>query len=368
MSLETPTLVKQERLVSLDALRGFDMFWIIGGEKLVKILDEEYHWGIMKILHQELHHPEWNGFTFYDLIFPLFMFLAGVSFSFSLAKRKQQNVSLNTIRWQVIKRGLLLVLMGLIYNKLLTFNFEDQRYPSVLSRIGLGYMCGALIALNTNLRGRLIWAAALLVGYWIMMKFIPVPGVGAGILERGKTWSGYIDVRVLPGKLYKGVQDPEGLFSTLPAIVNVLAGIVTGDWLRRTDKSGYQKAGGMFLAGILIWGAGKLWDFHFPINKNLWTSSFVCVTVGWSLMFLALFYLIIDVWKFQKWSFFFVVIGANPLFIYFFGRFIAFEEIALFILGSGTARLHPFLVDLSEMALIWTTLYFMYKRNIFIRV
>ncbi|QDU78691.1 hypothetical protein Pla110_03950 [Polystyrenella longa] len=370
MSNPSPTLQpsRQERLVSLDALRGFDMFWIIFGEALVHILHEKFHWGPLEWLHTELQHPEWHGFTFYDLIFPLFMFLAGVSFSYSLNKRRQQGTSNAQLHWQIIKRGLLLVLLGCIYNGLLLFDFENQRYPSVLGRIGLGYMGGALIALHLQTKGRLIVAAALLLGYWILMKYVPVPGFGTGVDNPGETWSGYLDRIIVSGHLYKDVRDPEGLVSTIPSIVNVLAGVITGDWLRREDKSGYQKVGAMALAGILCWGAGQLWNFDFPINKNLWTSSFVLVTVGWSLIFLATFYLVIDVWKLRWWTLFFVVIGVNPLFIYLASAFIDFNAIAALILRNEEGRLHPTLIAGTGLILKWLVLYVMYRKKIFLRL
>ncbi|MEZ6045816.1 MAG: DUF5009 domain-containing protein [Planctomycetaceae bacterium] len=368
MNTPAPALSPQSRLISLDALRGFDMFWIAFGEKIVEILNEKYKWGIVEWLHHELQHPEWNGFTFYDLIFPLFMFLAGVSFTFSLSKRRAQGMSDASLHGHILIRGLLLVLLGCIYNGLLLFDFENQRYPSVLGRIGLGYMGGAFIALHFQTKGRIIWAAAILLGYWIFMKYIPVPGVGAGLLERGETWSGYLDQRILPGRLYKEVQDPEGLISTIPAVVNVLAGIMAGTWLQRQDKTGYEKVGFMALAGLVCWGAGKIWDFNFPINKNLWTSSFVLVTVGWSLMFLALFYLVIDVWKIRFWTLFFVVIGANSLFIYLAGSLIDFNAIAALLIRNEEKWLHPMLITGAGLILKWLVLYYMYRNKIFLRI
>jgi predicted acyltransferase len=289
---------KPERLLSLDALRGFDMFMISGAQAMTGIVTEYTGWKWLERINADFEHPVWNGFTFFDLVFPLFMFLAGVSFSFSLNKRIERGDSLVGLHGHVIKRGLLLILWGAICNGLLSLDFANIIYCSVLGRIGLAYMAGALLALHIRkLSGRLMCCATLLLGYWAAMTLIPVPEFGAGDLTPGHTLASYIDRTLMPGRLYATVRDPNGLLATIPSVVNILAGIMTGELLRRTDKSGYQKVGAMLLTGTLCWGIGQFWDNSFPINKNLWSSSFVMVTVGWSLIGLALFYLVIDVWK-----------------------------------------------------------------------
>lgn len=356
--------------MSLDVLRGFDMFWIVFGEVVVWSLADHTDWKFIPLIEAELEHPRWNGFTFYDLIFPLFMFIAGVSFPFSLAKRLDRGESMASLHWHIVSRGLLLVLLGCIRNGngLLLFDFEEMSYPSVLGRIGLGYMFGALLALHTTWRGQLVWAVGILLGYWAALKLIPVPKFGAGDLTPGHTLNCYVDKMLLPGSGYHGRCNPEGILSTFPSIVNVLAGILAGQWLMRADRTGNQKAVGMLCVGALAWGVGKAWDFNFPINKNLWTSSFVLVTVGWSLLLLALFYLVIDVWKFRRGWLPLIVIGLNPLLIYMLDGFIDFHGIAEVVFGDRLEYVHPVVADCAGLPLAWLLLYILYRNKIFWRV
>src|SRR5688572_10253652 len=171
-----------QRLLSLDALRGFDMFWIIGGAVIAQEAARLTHWGWAEWLSNQMVHREWHGFTLYDLIFPLFLFMAGVAMPFAFAKRLERGSTKAQLYRHVITRGLLLVLLGLIYNDLLEFNWDTQRYTSVLGRIGLAYTFAALIVINTRWIGQFMWAAGFLIAYWAALKFIPVPGYGAGDL------------------------------------------------------------------------------------------------------------------------------------------------------------------------------------------
>jgi len=369
MTIPHAPLTKSQRLASLDALRGFDMFLIAGAENMVRGLAEYTDWGFLKSVESEFHHPDWNGFTFFDLIFPLFMFLAGVSFAFSFARRVEEGESLRALQIHVITRACLLILLGAICNGLLSLEFDRIIYCSVLGRIGLGCMCGALLAMHVrSQKGRLICCAVILFGYWAAMMLVPVPGYGAGDLTPGHTLAGYIDRMLMPGRLYAVDRDPNGLLATIPAVVNVLAGIMTGDLIRRTDRNEYQKVGIMFVAGIVSWTIGRVWDAQFPINKNLWSSSFVMVTIGWSLMFLALFYLLIDVLNIRSWAFVFVVIGMNPLLIYVAQQFIAFRDIAHLLLHDEQDKLHPLFIEVIMFSMKWSLLYWLYRRRIFWRV
>ncbi len=361
--------LSSERLLSLDVLRGFDMFWIVGGAQLVSSLAKDTGWRWLDRVTAELEHPEWHGFTLYDLIFPLFMFIAGVSFAFSLSKRRERGDSETDLHWHVVRRGLFLVLLGVVYNNgLFVADFSDHRFGSVLGRIGLGTMFGGLIAMHASWRGLISWSVGILLGYWAILKLVPIPEFGAGDLAPGHTVVGYVDRLLMPGHLYQVVRDPEGLLSTLPSIVNVLAGVMTGLWLQKSGKAKSRTAGMMALAGMAALWVGKGWDFVLPVNKNLWTSSFVLVTVGWSLLLLAFFYLVVDVWKLRKWTLPLVVIGANPLAIYMAVRFIDFQAIAELVLGDAASRLHPTLVGSAGFGLAWLILYLMYRNRIFWRV
>ncbi len=359
------------RLISLDALRGFDMFWIAGGGAVIHQAAKLSQWNWLVWISNQMEHPEWHGFTFYDLIFPLFLFIAGVSMPFSFEKRLQRGDSKAKLRGHVIYRGLMLVFLGLIYNGLLQFDWENLRCASVLGRIGLAYLFAGLIFLNTGFRGRLIWFASLLIAYWAALKFIPVPGFGAGDLSPGHTLTDYIDRMLLPGVLYKGDRDPEGLLGIIPAISTALSGVMTGQLLKNENRNGYFKVAVMVLLGLISLGLAYLWNFDFPINKNLWSSSFVLNCTGYSLLILSLFYLVIDVWKLRKWAFFFVVIGSNSILIYMAPDFIDFGYTANAIFGGAlkyAGDYRPFLSALSVLAVQWGMLYLCYKYKIFLRV
>ena len=362
---------KSERLMSLDALRGFDMFWIMGGESVAHAAAKLTGWAWLAWLSAELKHPEWHGFTFYDLIFPLFLFMAGVSMPYSFEKRLSRGDSAHQLYRHIIVRGLVLVLLGWIHQGILKLDWENMRYPSVLGRIGLAYMFAGLIVLHANLRGRLIWIVGLLVSYWAALKFIPAPGFGAGDLEPGHTLTDYIDRLLIPGRLYEGDRDPEGILGTVPAIGTALAGAITGQLLKNPRLTGYTKTTLMVVAGLASLGLAWLWNHEFPINKNLWSSSFVLHCAGWSLLFLATFYLVIDIWKLRWWTLPLVVIGSNSILIYMAQRVLDFKYTTHFffdgLLGL-TGDYQPLLWAVALLAMKWLFLYFMYRKRIFLKV
>lgn len=360
-----------QRLTSLDALRGFDMFWIIGGESIAHAAAKLTGWAWLVWLSGQLVHPEWHGFAFYDLIFPLFLFMAGVSMPFSFEKRLGRGDTLQQLHRHVVVRGLVLVLLGWLYSGILKFEWETMRYPSVLGRIGLAYLFAGLIFLHTELRGRLIWIVGLLLGYWAALKWIPVPGFGAGDLAPGHTLTDYIDRLLIPGRLYKGDRDPEGLLGTVPAIATALLGAITGQLLKNPKLTGYLKTAAMAIAGLACLGLAWLWNLDFPINKNLWSSSFVLHCAGWSLLFLALFYLVIDVWRLRAWPFPLVVIGCNSILIYMAQRLIDFKYTTHFLFDGMLGYAGQYEALLWAIALLfikWLFLYLMYRKKIFLRV
>lgn len=365
--------LRDQRLVSLDALRGFDMFWIIGGSLIVGAAADVTGWTWLAFLKRQFTHTYWDGFTPYDLIFPLFLFIAGVSMPFSFDKRRANGESKLQLAQHVIIRGLILVLLGMVFNGLLKFNWSTLRCASVLGRIGLAYLFAGLIVLNTNVRGQLMWFIGVLVGYWAAMKFIPVPGYGAGDLAPGHNLADYIDSAFLPGAMLHPDQarDPEGLLSTVPAIGTALAGALTGRYLKTGRYTGYQKSAGMAIVGAMLFGLAWLWNIDFPVNKNLWSSSFVLNCAGLSLMLLALFYLVVDVWGLRSWAMFFVVIGSNSILIYMAPVFVDFgyTSKALFDGALGyTGIYRPLLFAISVVAVKWLLLMFLYRRRIFLRV
>jgi predicted acyltransferase len=364
-----------KRLYSLDALRGFDMFWIMGGEGIFIALASLTGWPVLKWWAEQLDHVPWHGFHFYDMIFPLFLFIAGISFPFSLAKRMEKNEAKKLIYKHIIFRGLILVFLGILYNNAVRFNLGELRYGSVLGRIGLAWMFAALIFMNTKLNARIIWFSALLIGYWLLLLLFPAHDLGStDIFSREGNLTSYIDRLIMPGKLYLGNHDPEGILSTIPAIGTALLGMFTGEFLLSNylkDKP-LRRVLYMVLAAVALMIIGKLWDIIFPINKNLWTSSFVCWVGGLSLLLFAVFHLIIDIWNFRKWAFFFVVIGMNPITIYLTERIVNFRSASKFFFGGFSAILPdnwgPLVDSIGVTAIAWVFLYILYKKKIFLKV
>jgi predicted acyltransferase len=368
--------IKAERLVSLDALRGFDMLWIIGGESLIIALAALTGWPFFNRAAEQMEHVPWEGFTFYDMIFPLFLFIAGVSMPFSILKRKKRGESMKILYSHLFKRLFLLILLGWIYNGLLHFDFENQRWASVLGRIGLAWFFAALIVLNSSVRWQIIWFAGILLSYWAMMKLIPVPGFGAGVLTPEGNLCAYIDQQLLPGSFCCYTYgDNEGLLSTLPAISTALLGALTGQFLisEYPRLNGLKKGLIMLGTGLVLLAAGKVWGLAFPIIKNIWTSSYVLYAGGWSLILLAVFYLIIDVWKIRAWSFPFVVIGLNSITVYMLSSgIINFYDMSRYFF-PGTIKLfsEPVQPVISALGIIlceWVFLYILYRKKIFLKV
>jgi len=365
------------RLASLDALRGFDMMFIIGVASLVIAVCNLFPGGENCWLATQMDHVEWNGWHHHDTIFPLFLFIAGISFPFSYAKQKEKGTGKGAIYWKIFRRALILIAFGLLCNGFFKFKFDTIRFYSVLARIGVAWMFGALLFINFKSSTRAIIAAALLLGYWFLCM-IPAPDVpGADPLSQDGCLVGYIDRCLLPGHLYNGNFDPEGLLSTIPAIVTAMLGMFTGEFVRgdltpKRQLSENRKVLLMFAAAALFLGLGYLWSIWFPINKKLWTSSFVLVLAAFSLASFALFYWIIDVKGWKKWSFPFQVIGMNSITIFMAPRIIDFNHARDFFL-SGTMALCPEqyakVIGLAGALLLkWLFLYFLYKKRIFLRV
>jgi predicted acyltransferase len=362
-----------KRVMSLDALRGFDMLWIIGGSAVIKGLNV-WQGGRLGWLTEQFEHVEWDGFHLEDLIFPLFLFISGVTMPFSLTQRIERGDSKGALYWRILRRVVLLVFLGMIYNGFFKFDWAHTRYPSVLGRIGLAYGLAALIVINTRVRTQAGWTIGILLVYWAAMKLIPVPGVGAGVLTMEGSLAGYVDRHLLPGMLlYPGIHDPEGLLSTIPAISTALLGALAGHWLRAPRPRGASKVLGLAVAGGVCLGLGRLWDVWFPINKNLWSSSFVLYAGGWSLLLLTLFYLLIDVWGLRRWAFVFVVIGLNPITIYIAkGHLIDFNLPVRFLFDGALRHVdklfRPVLFSLAVLFVEWLFLYVLYRKKVFLKV
>jgi predicted acyltransferase len=363
-----------QRLFSLDALRGFDMFWIIGGSRIFHEITEVHDTPFWNTISGQFNHPDWHGFAAYDLIFPLFLFMAGVSTPYSLGKQIKKGASKNDLLLRVIKRGLILVLLGVIYNNgLKIIPIEEIRFASVLGRIGLAYMFANIIYLYTEQRGQIIWFISLLLGYWLLLLFGSAPGFPRGTLSMEGNIVSYIDSILVPGRLYLGIHDPEGLVATIPAIGTALLGIYAGTLLKNT-KVAEQIATvkKLVLTGVVLLVLAQLWNLVFPINKNLWTSSFVLQCGGISMLLLTLFYYIIDVLGYKKWAFFFKIIGMNSILIYLASHFIDWQYSTKAIFGwVGELLGEPYsglAMVLCYLAVEWGFLYFLYKKDVFLKI
>jgi predicted acyltransferase len=359
-----------ERVVSIDALRGFDMFWIIGGGEVLSHLVEVWDNPVTRTIKVQLEHVKWEGFHFEDLIYPLFLFIMGVVLPYSMSRRREKGQSSKAIHLHILKRSAVLILLGLIYNNLLSFEWSEMRWPGVLQRIGVCYFLAAIIVVHTKWRTQAIIVGAVLILYWLAAALIPVPGFGAGDMTMEGCLSSYIDQQLIPGELYYTYGDNEGFISTFPAICTVLLGALAGHWLR-SARSGSRKAASLAIAGGVCVAVGYVWSFAFPIIKIIWTSSYTLFSGGLCLMLLALFYWIIDVKGYRKWTLFFIVIGVNPITIYFLQRFVNFDGIAEFFLwgvASSAGLIAPLILPLGVLAVKWLFLWFLYRHKIFFKV
>jgi predicted acyltransferase len=368
MPAATPTrsdATLNKRLLSVDALRGFDMVLVTGAAFLVAMKGLT-GMAALDWLAGQMTHPAWHGFRFYDFLFPLFLFVAGVSLSFSLGKSTAAGIAHAALYRKAFVRLLVLWALGILYSNLPLPLLEPGkiRVVSVLGRIGIAAFVATVLYLHFSARARLAWVSAILLGYYAALFLVPVPGYGAGELSREGNLAGWIDRSVLPGRLLQGDYDELGLLTQLPALCLTVLGTLAGDVLR-SDAAEHRKLGTLTLAGVLAMALGLLWSLHFPINKHLWTSSYILLTGGMAFLFLALFYAVIDIWSYRKWAGFFQVIGVNALAVYLAPRLIDFYHTSD-LLFSGLYGLLPAgwrtaLQEMSAVALVWIFAYFLHR-------
>lgn len=365
------------RLRSLDTLRGFDMLFIMGGALFFIKLAEWFPTPFLQMLAEQNMHVGWNGLSAHDCIFPLFLFIAGISFPFSLSRQRAVGRTEGQIHRKVISRGLILLFLGFLYNGLLQFNIAEMRWMSVLGRIGLAWMFSALIFLHTRNTARVVWIAVLLVGYYLAMRYVPVDRpADATWMTPQWTLEARVDQLLLPGVLIsgKGTFDPEGILSTIPAIATAMMGMLTGVYVRRGGAlaDGNRKTLVMLAVAAGLAVAGLIWNEFFPINKKLWSSSFVCVLGAISLFLFAVFYYIVDVRGWKGWTTFFVVIGMNSITIYLLQKFVSMWNTtnAIFggVIGLFPEAAHGTVESAAYIATCWLLLYFLYKKKIFLKV
>jgi predicted acyltransferase len=364
-----------ERLQSLDALRGFDMIWILGAEAVGAAVGKLSGGPGFRLFAAQFDHVDWIGFHFYDLIFPLFVFMIGVSITFSIPRLVAKEGRAVALR-RVFRRGALLYVLGLFYYGGFDGPISHFRLMGVLQRLGLCYLFASLLFIYFRPRALVAIFIAILVGYWALLTFVPVPGWGPGDFAEGHNLTNWIDQHYLPGRKWDGDHDPEGLLSTLPAVASCLLGVFAGLLLQSPDWAPKRKATILAGAGVLLLLIGFLWGMEFPIIKKIWTSSYVLVAGGWSLLALSLFYLVIDVWKVRAWSMPFVWIGTNALTIYLITNIADFWKLASRLVGGDVGEwldarwtgLSGLVTGCVCVGLCMAVGRFLYQRRIFLRL
>ena len=375
-----PTPVR--RVASVDALRGFSMFCILGADILAKSIEQMLaHAGTFPaaagaIIGAQFSHPQWHGVTFYDLIFPLFIFVTGVAIVFSLPPLVAREGTWAAHK-RVLRRSVLLFALGVICYGGVAQGFSEMRLGGVLQRIALCYLFASLIFLHTSWRGMAAALVALLVGYWALMTFVPVPGIGAGSFAREANLANWIDAQYLPGRRWEGSWDPEGILSTLPAIGTCLLGVFAGLLLKSPKIEARRKSLWLAAAGLALVGAGLIWGLQFPVNKHIWTSSFVLIAGGSAALLLGAFHATIDVRGYHAWAAVFMWVGASAITLYVFNMLVGFYPLALRIVGGDVGKLADaylvegagqFLAAAVGMAMAVAAARFLYRRKIFLRV
>jgi predicted acyltransferase len=367
--------MENKRLLSIDTLRGMDMLLIMGLSTLVFRICDLFPVGGDCWLAAQMRHVDWDGLAIMDMVFPIFLFIAGLSFPFSYANQLEKGRSSWQIHRKILVRCLLLIVLGIIYNGFFNFSFP-QRYASVLGRIGLAWMFAALLFIHCKRTTRIVVAAVLLVGYGLLVGLVGAPDApaGAGSLTQDGCLNGWIDRILLPGKRFYGNFDPEGLLGVIPATVTAMLGMFTGEFVRLPEEkySGSRKSLMMLGAAAVLLVAGYLGSLVLPLNKKLWSSTFVLVVGGYSIALYAVVYYIVEVKGWTKWTTFFRVIGLNSITIYLLQRIVPLREVTNFFLG-GVAGLLPetwgaIVLAAGYIAVCWLLLYFLYRHKVFLKV
>jgi len=407
MSAPTPPAPASPRLVSLDALRGFDMFWILGGDAFVYALARTWKIPPFQFLATQLDHAAWAGFRFYDLIFPLFVFMAGASMAFALNRIIAEKGRGAAVK-RVLVRSAILFAIALFYSGGFRSEWPDMRLLGVVNRIALAYAGAGLLYIYLRPRGLAIAAGALLIGYWAVMTFVPIRDIAldkdamiarfgpkptlaqvqqaydattarvTGRYEAGLNVANHFDFNYLPGRRYDVYWDPEGILSTIPAVATCLLGVLAGVLLRRSDLTEMKKVQWLVVGGVGLLALGFVWSVQFPLVKKIWTSSFVLVAGGWSALLLAAFYYVIDVRQSRWWCPAFVWIGMNPITLYVVkGNLIGFPAQAQRFVGGSVKSFvdahvatgaGDVLIAAVSLGLVILLAWFLHSRKIFLRV
>ncbi len=382
------------RLTSLDALRGFTMLWIVGSDSVYEALKSVAEaggepvrdvavlakMGVAGFFANQFKHRSWEGFVFYDLIFPMFVFIIGVSIVFSLQKMVARDGKAAAYK-RIFKRFILLFLLGVFYDEgvakifevtdagLIDYSsFDENVLCGVLQRLALCYFFTSLLFINLKPKALFGVFAGIMIGYWAVLTFMPAPGEAAVTFARDHNISHWIDKQIPP---YHNT-DPEGWFSTFPAVCSCLLGVFAAFLLQNRSLPDQRKVLYMIGGGVVMVVAGYLWGLQFPVIKRLWTSTYVLVAGGYSLILLGLFFQVIDVWKHQKWSKPLIWIGANPLTIYMATNIIDFDALAKRFVGGpveeALGSYGPLAVAIVSILLSIWLVRFLYNRQIFLRL
>ncbi len=401
-----PVASRSARLMSVDALRGFDMLWIIGAGAIVLALEKMNDNAVTRFLSMQLTHVQWEGFRFYDLIFPLFLFIVGVSLVFSLDQALARGGRARALR-RVLRRSALLFALGVFYYGGLSQPWPEIQLGGVLQRIAACYCFAALVyCFVRSAKGLVAVSAALLLGYWALLAFVPFPDLRLekqtvkalaaqagsesphaiaaavprrvrGVYEEGRNLTNYLDFRFLPGRKAQTYYINEGLLSTLPAIALSLFGAIAGLLLKNQHVTPGRKVAWLLAAGAGGIALGLLWGLQFPIIKRIWTSSFILLTAGSSAMLLAIFYFIVDVKQRRAWCQPFVWIGCNAITVYLAAQIVSFPNLAARLAGGDVKNFldahvaegfGSLVIALVALTLATLLTRFLYKRNIFLRV
>jgi len=417
-----------QRLMSVDALRGFDMFWIIGADSLVYALNRMSQTRPTTVLADQLEHAEWRGFHFYDLIFPLFVFIVGVSLVFSLTKTIERAGRADALK-RVFRRGILLFAIGIFYSGGFTSAWPDMRLMGVLNRIALAYFFTGVLFCFFKPRALAAICVGLLVAYWGLMTFVPIRDIQmtksnlaqlaekagetqtaalfkesgnpsavkdspawaaaekmfhattnrvTGKFDEGLNLSDHTDFRCLPGRKYQVFADPEGLLSTIPSVATCLLGVFAGLLLRNPSVPDRRKVLYLLSFGVASAALGWLWGQEFPVIKKIWTSSYVLIAGGYSAMLLGVFYLVVDVWQARSWCQPFVWMGMNSITIYLASNILGgFRKVATRLAGGDvkaffdahlTKGAGDMVISIVGLLLAFWLVHFLYKRKVFLRL
>ena len=403
------------RFLSVDALRGFDMLWIVGAGSIIHALfhlaerPENTFWhsllAPLTVLQNQFTHKDWEGFAFYDLIFPLFVFMVGVSVVFSLGRAKGEE-GMGAAYARILRRFVLLYFVALFYSGGFSKLWPDIRLMGVLNRIALCYLFASLAFCHLKTRGIAVFLATVLLGYWALMAWVPFPDLRPrdasgkptadlieaksvnelnwssqekvhGVYQPGFNLAHYLDQRLLPGKKWNDTWDPEGLLSTLPAIGTCLLGVLAGLLLKNSNVSDQQKVFILAGAGVASVALGFLWGTQFPVIKKIWTSSYVLVAGGYSALLLAFFHQVVEVWKFQTIVQPFLWVGSNAITIYLGKNLIDFRGISERFAGGNVKQLldNHVALGMGDLVLACVNVFFillfvrfLYRRKIFLRL